>query len=78
MENAVTQHCFHLSLQVRFFPQECQAPETYRKAWGSEDLSLVEEDQVSKYFKKWDVHMCMVSHRDLHSEVSPVKGHRDD
>lgn len=48
----------------KIFLQESQAPETYVKAWSSEGLSLVEEDRVSKYFKTWGVHMCMVSDRD--------------
>lgn len=48
----------------KIFPQESQAPETYGKAWSSEGLSLVEEYQVSKHFKNWDLHMCMVSDGD--------------
>lgn len=43
----------------KIFPQESQAPDTYGKAWSSEDLPLVEEVQSSKYFKNWDLHMCM-------------------
>lgn len=40
-------------------PQESQAPETCGKVWSSEDLPLVEEDQISKHFNKWDIHTCM-------------------
>ncbi|XP_066049146.1 rab effector MyRIP isoform X3 [Chamaea fasciata] len=40
----------------KIFPQESQAPETYGKAWSSEDLPLVEEDQ--KYSA---VSLCNIS-----------------
>lgn len=40
-------------------PQESQAPETDEKVWSSEDLPMVEEDQISRHINKWDIHHCM-------------------
>lgn len=48
----------------KIFPQESHAPETCGKAWSSGGLSLAEEDQVSKHFKNWDLHMSMASDGD--------------
>ncbi|XP_064527102.1 rab effector MyRIP isoform X1 [Pseudopipra pipra] len=39
----------------KIFPQEFQAPETCGKAWSSEDLSLVDEDQEKQ--KAFDLHL---------------------
>ncbi|XP_015475177.1 rab effector MyRIP isoform X6 [Parus major] len=39
----------------KIFPQESQAPETYGKAWSSEDLSFAEEDQEKQ--KAFDLHL---------------------
>jgi len=36
--------------------QESQVPETKGKCWNNEDLHVVEENQVRKYFSKQDIH----------------------